>query len=290
MKKSLFFLLTIFFFGKLFAQTELPSTISATDKVYGLSKFWNEVNYNFVYLNKIDKQKWDSDYKVLIEEVQNTKNDYEYYRLLQKFCATLKDGHTNVWAPKKIRNLILNGEFGNYRLSIKNIDGRAIVTRVNLSKKEEILIGSEILEVNGITTKAYINKYVKPYISTSTKHVLENQSFSQLLKAPIGTRYSLKIKNPKGKISSLHLTVKKVSEKEVYPTLEKKKLMDFKWLDKKTAYISFNSFSDSKINSLFLERLSEIKKAKKLIIDLRQNGGGNTTIGTKILKYLTNSK
>ena len=289
MKKALFILLTFLFFGRSFAQTELPNTISTTDKIYGLSKFWNEVNYNFVYLNKINKQQWESNYKTLIKDVQETKNDYEYYRLLQKYCATLKDGHTNVWAPKKIRSLILNGEFGNYRLSTKNIDGRAIITRVNLSKKKEIPIGSEIIEVNAIITKEYIDKYVKPYISTSTEHVLENQSFSQLLKAPIGTKYSLKIKNPKGKVFSLHLIVKKVLEKEVYPTLDKKKLMDFKWLGKKTAYISLNSFSDSKINSLFLEKLSEIKKAKKLIIDLRQNGGGNTNIGTEILKYLTNS-
>lgn len=39
--------------------------------------------------------------------------------------------------------------FGEYRLFLKNIDGKAIVTRTNFSKKDEIPVGSEIVEVNG---------------------------------------------------------------------------------------------------------------------------------------------
>jgi len=29
--------------------TALPQNISLTDRVYGISQFWKEVNYNFVY-------------------------------------------------------------------------------------------------------------------------------------------------------------------------------------------------------------------------------------------------
>lgn len=75
-------------------------TLSSTEKIYGLSKFWQEVNYNFVYLNKVDRTMWDNAYKEMITKVQETKNDYEYYRELQKFCALLKDGHTNVYLPR----------------------------------------------------------------------------------------------------------------------------------------------------------------------------------------------
>ena len=288
MKKVFFLIVSIFFYGELFAQTELPNTISKTEKIYGLSKFWKEANSNFVYMNKIDKQKWESDYISLIGDVQNTKNDYEYYRLLQKFCALLKDGHTNVWMPKILRNIIYTGEFGNYRLFLKNIDGKAIITRTNLSKKGEIPVGTEIIEINGIPTKEYVNKYVKPYISTSTKHILENFGISELLKSPKGTKYHLKFRKPNGKVFSLKLVTKKVSEKEIYPPFKQKELMNFKWLKGKTAYISLNDFSNPIIDSLFIAKLPEIKKAKKLIIDLRHNGGGNSNIAFGIFKYLTN--
>lgn len=287
MQKSLTLLFAILFCGTVTAQISLPNTITKTEKIYGLSKFWNEVNYNFAYLNKIDKQKWESDYISLIEQVQNTENDYQYYRLLQKFCATLKDGHTNVWMPKSIRDDIYNGEFGTYKISLKNIDDKAIVTRVNSSKKQEIPIGTEVLEVNGLTVKDYIDQYVKPYISTSTKHILENRSISELLKAPKGTAFKLKLRKPNGALITLNLTSKKALEKEMHPPISEKQLLDFKWMDGKIAYVGLNSFSDSNINSLFVNKLPEIKKAKKLIIDLRHNGGGNSNIGLQILQYLT---
>lgn len=39
---------------------------------------------------------------------------------------------------------------------------------------------------------------------------------------------------------------------------------------------------------LFSEKFQEIQRAKKLIIDLRKNGGGEGNIGREIIKYLTN--
>lgn len=78
------------------ASAQPPDKISKEEKVYGLSKFWQEVNYNFVYLDKVDRTQWNKLYLQLIGEVQQTENDYEYYRLLQKFCAFVKDGHTSM--------------------------------------------------------------------------------------------------------------------------------------------------------------------------------------------------
>ena len=57
---------------------QLPNKISKEEKVYGLSKFWQEVNYNFVYFSKVDKTEWDKLYLKLIGEVQETKNDYNF--------------------------------------------------------------------------------------------------------------------------------------------------------------------------------------------------------------------
>ncbi len=290
MKKVTILILSFFIYGKSIAQENLPNKITKEDKIYGLSKFWQEVNYNFVYLNKINRKKWNALYKQLITEVQETKNDYEYYRLLQKFCASLKDGHTNVYFPKSVDSVIYNTWFGDYRLFLTNINGKAIVTRVNLSKKEEIPVGSEITKVNGLPTHEYANQYVKPFIASSTAYILENNTINWLLRSPKGTSYNLELKKPNGQYFNLKLTHGEVKESEVYPPFEQRKLLDFKWIDNDIAYIALNSFSNSEINKLFTEKLPEIKKAKKLIIDLRFNGGGSTGIGTKILQYFTPDK
>ena len=190
MKKILILLLvtsTINSFG------QLPNTLSPADKIYGLSKFWQEVNYNFVYINKVNRVKWDSTYRQLITTIQNTENDYQYYRELQKFCALLKDGHTNVYTPQGKAFELMTTMFGDYRLFIENIDGKAIIVRTNLSKRNEVPVGSEVIEVNGKSTKTYITNDVAPYISSSTNYVLEDWSIGKLLQGLEGDKFQIKI-------------------------------------------------------------------------------------------------
>jgi C-terminal processing protease CtpA/Prc len=280
-------LITLFFtFLVITTFSQLPNNLTPSEKVYGLSKFWQEVNYNFVYFEKIDKKMWEHRYKELITTVQNTKNDYEYYRELQKYCALLKDGHTNIFFPQGIEQF--NTMFGDYRLFIGNIDDKAIILRTNLSKKDEIPFGSEIVEVNGKTTQQYIKENVAPYVSSSTDYVLNDMCISGLLRGMEGETYNVKIKKPNGSIIDLSLTHAQTKEKEVFPAFEEEKqLLDFEWKKNDIAYISLNSFSDEKINELFIQKLPELYKSKALIVDLRYNGGGSTTIGLDILKYLT---
>jgi C-terminal processing protease CtpA/Prc len=287
--KKLILILTLLTSISSFAQ--IPNTLTPTEKIYGLSKFWQEVNYNFVYLDKFGKDKWDKAYKEFIPLVLKTENDYQYFTELQRFCALLKDGHTNIFLPEKKEFEKMNTMFGDYRLFLKNIDDKAIIVRTNLSKKDEIPVGSEVIEVNGMSTDKYIQENVSPYISSSTDYVLKDWSTNRLLSGLAGDSYLIKIKKPSGEIASLKLIHAITIEKELFPAADPdKELLDFKWLDNDIAYLSLNSFEDPKIDSLFIEKLPELYKAKGLVIDLRYNGGGHTYIGTEILKYLTNDK
>lgn len=268
---------------------QLPNTLTPADKLYGLSKFWQEVNYNFVYLDQVDKTKWEQSYRTLLSTVAQTPNDYEYYRQLQRFCALLKDGHTNVFFPPGIEQMTTN--FGAYRLMLRCIDNKAIVVRTNASKKDEIPVGSELIEVNGQPTTAYLAEHVAPYISSSTDYILNEWGTRDLLKGVDGESYRVKIKKPKGDILSLILTHQKTEEQAVYPAFEPEKgLLEFKWLPKGIAYVALNSFGNAQIDSLFIAKLPELYKAKGLVVDLRANGGGSTAIGTAILQYLTHDK
>lgn len=267
---------------------QIPNTMTAAQKVYGLSKFWQEVNYNFVYINKINRKAWDSLYTTMIPVVQQTQNDYEYFHEMQRFCAWLNDGHTNVYFSAPVQKLVLNTMFGKYRLFITNVDGRAIVSNTNLSIKDEIPTGSEIVSVNGLKTIDYINKNVSPYISSSTDYVRTDDSYSRLLQGLKGQTFDIEIKKPNGELKKFSLTHDQTEEKEIYPTMSDFGLLDLKWYPGQTAYLALNSFGDKKIDSIFLTKLPELYKAKKLIIDLRNNGGGSSDIGVEILKYLTN--
>jgi C-terminal processing protease CtpA/Prc len=287
--KKIIYILPLAFLFHVQASAQIPNTISNADKIYGLSKFWQEVNYNFIYLEKVDKKMWDSAYKAAIVDVQKTTNDYEYFRTMQKFCALLKDGHTNVYLPQSKAFFTMTNAFGEYNIFLQNFEGKAIVVKTNLSKKDEIPFGSEVIEVNGKTTQQYINDEVAPYISSSTDYVLQDGCIKNLLRGLEGESYDVKIKKPDGKIIALKLTHKKTEEKELFPAIDaNKKLLDFSWQKDDIAYVSLNSFAEARIVDSFKKILPELYKAKALIIDLRFNGGGSSSIGKTILEYFIN--
>jgi len=265
---------------------QLPNNLTPTDKIYGLSKFWQEVNYNFVYLNQIDRKTWDSTYKALIPQVSQSKNDYEYYRLMMRFCAMLKDGHTGVFAPGSVNGLFFGKMFGKYWFGLEDVGGKAIVNRVLKSELNEIPIGTEVISVNGIPTRQYAKENSEPYIFSSTDYVRERSGIQNLLLGLIGASYDVTFKKPDGKVFSLHLTHAKTTDTAFYPSFPQYPLLELKWYPGKVAYLALNSFGDDKIDSMFIAKLPELYQAKGLIIDLRNNGGGSTGIGTSILQYL----
>src|SRR5688572_26488808 len=99
MKYIFIFLLSLGVARAANAQLDTTSNISDADKLYGLSLFWKEASYNFAYFDKSNIN-WDSAYQAFIPQVLATKNTYEYYRVMERFCALLKDGHTNIYFPR----------------------------------------------------------------------------------------------------------------------------------------------------------------------------------------------
>lgn len=281
-KKYLILLYVLLISNFIFGQ----NTLSSDDKIYGLSKFWSDANYNFVYMYKVDQQKWNAAYKEAITNVQKTKNDYEYFRELQKLCSVLKDGHTKVYFPDEIQNQIMTTNFGDYRIFLTRLQGRIFVFDVNKSKENEIPVGSEVLKVNGVTAQEYQTKYVNPYISTSTENDLNNTAGYNLLSGLHGEQYDIELKTPKGEIKKFHLVHSKTEEKELSSIpLPKRGNFEFKWLKDDVAYVAVRSFDDASVVKDFESQLSELIKAKKIIIDIRNNGGGSGKNALDIAKY-----
>jgi C-terminal processing protease CtpA/Prc len=128
---------------------------------------------------------------------------------------------------------------------------------------------------------------IEPYISSSTDYILKRTAASELFMGFKGDTFQIKIRKPDGSFNSFVLVHAPCSVRDIYPREENNELLDFKWVDHDIAYIALNSFDDAKIDTLFLQILPKLYKAKGLIIDIRNNGGGSTEIGTNILKYLT---
>jgi C-terminal processing protease CtpA/Prc len=285
MKKSFFSLILLFLVSISFGQ--LGNTISNTDKIYGLSKIWQEVNYNFIYFNRIDKEQWDNEYRRLISEVQKTDNDYEYYRLLQYFVALLNDGHTSVYMPS---NYQFDDVFGELVLMCSYIEDKVIVTRVHRDTKTQIPVGTEIKRINGQEVIKYLVENIIPYISSSTEHHRWSKAVSYMFCTMEAATYEFELVLPDGTEIKTSLTQSDYEVDifdELYPSYTEHIPFEFYWLEEGIAYMAWNSFGSPEIVNLFKEKLPELNKADKIIIDLRNNRGGNTLHGIQMLEYLT---
>ena len=201
MRTIILTILLNFITGTLLSQT-FSTNISDDDKILCLSTFWKEASYNFVYFDKIPNLNLDSTYTSFIPRVLETKNTYEYYRELQKFCALLQDGHSQVYFPKYIYDSL-----SSPKIKITSISRHAIVTNIGKSLQKEIPIGSEIIEVNEKITENYIIEKNSPYISSSSENIMWLQAIQNyLLTGKINTKVKLAIKKPDGKITYVEVS------------------------------------------------------------------------------------
>ena len=119
--------------------------LSTAERLYGLSLIWQEANYNFAFFDRVPDLDWDAKYREYIPQVIAAKDLWAYYKLLSKFTALLKDGHTVVLSPK---SLYLS--LDRPKLTLMNIGNAPVVTNVARSIGSSVPIGSELLAIDGI--------------------------------------------------------------------------------------------------------------------------------------------
>jgi carboxyl-terminal processing protease len=269
-----------------FAQIDTVANLSSADKLYGLGKFWSEASYNFAYFDHA-KINWDSTYRAYIPKVLATKNTWEYYLVMSRFCALLKDGHTNIDFPVPL----LTHKSRYKWIYIENFDKRFFVTDMPVQYKDQVPLGSEVISVDGVPAKEYAEKEIIPYISSSTEHVLWDNAAAMMFYGTDSAQvWHLKLRTPKGGMISYNYQFHTYGTKWTRRTGNTPyKVLDFKMIDN-IGYVKINTFGDDTLTTLFKAILPQLYTCKAVILDIRNNGGGDTGLGVQVLKYFTDQK
>lgn len=258
--------------------------ITDEQKIYELSLIWKEAEYNFAFWHKFDKSfNWDEEYKKALERVLKTKNIYEYYKELMRFVALLKDGHTGVWLPKEIINS--DDYFSTLPLLVKFIDNQYVITNVDVSIKDIVKRYSIIKMIDGIPTKEYIEKNIYPYIWHEKEDSCAYQTIAYLFRGPLnsnvellleenGVEYNVILTRTNKKMKYYYPLVKFSSE--ALTTIYDSKSHMIQMSDDKIAIITISSMMNDELGEEILKNYELLKNAKAYIIDIRDNGGGNS--------------
>lgn len=258
--------------------------LSEEEKIAGLSKFWSEVKYNFVYVDKLRELDWDQLYLDTIPKVRATKSTAEYYRVLMALCAKLGDGHTNVYPAKEV----WDRELARPLIKTRLVEGRVFVRDLldEGLRKSGVVPGTEIVAVDGEPVTAYARREIAPFQSASTPQDLDMRVYSYgFLVGPVDKRPLVTFRSPEGKTFTLPVTRHDMAG--MIKTLVPKAPFEFRMLPGNVAYVALKSFGKDDAADQFLAAFDQIAKSSALVIDVRENGGGNSDVGFRVLATLT---
>jgi hypothetical protein len=276
---------------------ELPNKISDNEKIYFFSLIWSEIRYNFAFYDELNFD-FDSLYNTYIPIVLNTKNDIEYYNILNRFTATLKDGHTQVVDDYFVYK-------GSYPVDFKFF-GKELYIAGTFDGDKFVPLKSKVLEINSIPYAQYIQAKILPYVKLKSPYAVES-AVAYLLgtSKTFHDTLSLTVQTPNKKIATYNLVSQKALTRElenmiykyltIHPTninQNRQEPMSLSWPKDKIAVLTVNTFSpfDESYPTLLDSLLEAASIAKKLIIDIRDNGGGGTDMSYPILKRLCKEK
>jgi C-terminal processing protease CtpA/Prc len=263
--------------------TDYSEKLNAVDRLAGLSLLWSEARYNFANFDLVPDLDWDAHYHASIPRVLATESTAEYYLELRRFYAALKDGHSGVNMPTELRSRF----FSRPPVFTRLIEGRAMIDGVN-SKKFLALglhAGLEILTIDGMDVHEYATREVRPYQSASTPQDLDVRVYRYgLLQGDAEQPVRLRVSDASGRQQSFLLT------RTGYDSDDKSEkppeLFSTRDLGDGILLLDIRSFNDESVLDDFTRQFEQISQAVGLVIDLRNNGGGNSNIGWGILAQM----
>ena len=260
-----------------------------------------------LYVYRTRKQ-IDSIYRQAEEEARNSKNIFDFYKVIAKITGFEGSCHNYTDLPNHA-SYYLTQKPEYLPITLKNIDGRLLQD----SKDNALPLGAEILSVNGVSAKEMISRFSQYYFSDgySTPYK-ETTGFERGMLdkfyIEFGTHKNYLISYKwNGIVKDVSLPgislddFKKLQDSRFSLAFDKKLLSEKYSLNKEgdgiyrlslrgfdfatgkedPAYKKFSAFLDQMMDTL------ESEKTENLIIDLRGNTGGTGALYEKVFSYLT---
>ncbi len=223
----------------------------------------------------------------------------KYFNLVYPLVAQVKDSHTCIFAPRKIRRNSFRYDGAAFPLLVTFHEDVAVVNR----KHNQVEVGTKIIEINSRTIPEIISDlsdfscHDGNNISATLNRM--NQNFPLMYQMAYGNRLSFTVLmiTPDGREISKRMRNRPVNVmSSLYePSTWLKGFIKTRWKKKEqTYYMKIRSFLVDKDRfARSMERVfkdvSE-KNAKHLVIDLRGNGGGWVSNASLLLAYLLNRR
>lgn len=254
-----------------------------------------EVHPNLYH--SITEKEFDKEILKIKKSITSPISDYEFSKKMNPLISKLKDGHT--WL--NISTYIAEGYYRNdkpvFPFDIDIVENRFFV-RKSYQSENDIDDKTEIISIDGRKADEIIADFLDSYsgeLDSFEKSMLESQFpmwYANMYDFKDTYDIEYKEKGQK-KVEKSIVKGTKYSKIRLSESLNvvSNELYTYKYMeDVSAAYIKLDGFNMFEEYKGFLENSfkdMKDKNAQNLIIDIRDNTGGNMTLGTYLLSHLT---
>ncbi|SKC81035.1 S41 family peptidase [Maledivibacter halophilus] len=229
-------------------------------------------------------------------DIKDFATGLEVYKKFSPIINKFQDGHTGMAFPEDYITNLKNSD----KLLFLDIEVKAgkIYIKDSYRKEYEKYNGWTIESINEKDASTIYEEIIK-YISGSQIGFKESRIESNFvlyyyLDNELMDNYTIKVKNEE-KEGIMKIKGISLEEGRKLRGEEEQQREDYvyKKIDDNTGLITFNSFSDfEKFDKFLDETFKEINEEKisNIIVDLRENGGGNSRLGDLLIEYIYDGK
>jgi hypothetical protein len=218
----------------------------------------------------------------------------ELFRLAAPVVAAVKCGHTEIYPPETFREEIRRQLLP---LEVKVLDGKPYVL-LDLANADRRLAGAEIRAVNGVPAEKIVAALLAAApgdgdIQTSRQIAIGGFHFAEGLSALLGLRSPYEVTaavRGTGRVETVHLAGADLARLREAAETQSPKASEHPRLDLldqgRIAVMKLPEFSGLK--GFFADAFAEMQaqKTAALILDVRDNGGGDDDLGKLLISYL----
>jgi hypothetical protein len=295
MKRIYIFLSLILLTTVVFGQTQNLTRVQMVQDIDTLFSNIEKVHVNMY--ETCPKQHIEKDIETLKKKLATNGNALYFYTQVTPLVVNLEDGHTNVAFPFDALENVPNLALFPFHVHVTSPEKSVFVAENPVQPQNIIPVGAKIISINNREAKVYVEEMMK-YVSAE-KDFYKIELLEYFFTPLLYTLYQDSVFNIKyiynGKKQTIK--VKGISFKEKFEKLfqQSNSEADIPYTftilqNSNIGVIDFKSFADIDKFKLFLDSTFQIlqkNNIKNLIIDIRENSGGNSDLGDELLQYIS---
>jgi carboxyl-terminal processing protease len=264
-----------------FADNGILNDLSTKDRIEAFEEVWSTLaeKYYDPSMNGVNWSEVRDRYRPRVDEV---KNDQEFYSLLSRMVAELRDAHTRFRSPRQREDRVKQQGIST-GITIREIDNQPVVWAVapeSEASRAGVEPGMRIIAVDGKPIAERVKEVHEEIGASSTERATRLLTYARILSGDPDSTLRLGLAGANGFPFEVSLGRRLVKWGPQF---------SFQSLGSGVAYIRFDEFK-SPVSKQVKKALARAKQSPGVVIDFRTNGGGDMREMAKIAGYFFNDR